>query len=258
VSSRTERPEGGELRAALDGAEPRPADDADRDLKKNYAQRLSRGLALEVADRLRATFRGITPAGGSGQERPIGAAGGTKRLDVCVWDDRLGLLLDISIKTYSFQDYDSKKRKLGRWTKNVVRNDLELRAEAARIHERQPYAVLIGLMFVPFAACGDGHKDKSSFAHMVMTFRNRTGRRGHDDSRLDRFEAFYLGLYERDGPRRGDVRFFDVSKSPPRNGRPQAGDLLAFDALTEAIRLAVETRNSKQEQWADPEPGTTE
>src|SRR5688500_16394723 len=92
------------LRAALDRAEPRPADDASRDLKKNYAQRLSRAIALEVAARLRHGFPSITPCDGLGHEREIGGSGGTKRLDVCAWHDQLGLLLDVSIKTYSFRD----------------------------------------------------------------------------------------------------------------------------------------------------------
>lgn len=254
MRSSASEPRDGDLRAALDAAEPRPPDDASRDLKKNYAQRLSRALASEVAHRLRPAFPNISPTcGDEGQEREIGGAGGTKRLDVCVWDDRMGLLLDVSIKTYSFRDYDTRKRRLGRWTKNVVRNDIELRAEAARMHERQPYAVLVGLMFAPLPVCDDGKREPSSFAHMVMTFRSRAGRLGHDDKRFDRFEAFYIGLYERDGDQRGRVRFFDVAKKPPRNGRPKQVDTITLPELVQTIGNLVDARNTKDVEWAEPE-----
>jgi hypothetical protein len=239
------------LRAALDEAEPRPPDDdPDRGVKKNYAQRLSRGIAIVVADRLRERFPNVLPTRDEGHERAVSGAGGSKRLDVCVWNDPLvGLLLDVSIKTYSFRDYDGKKKRLGRMTKNVVRNDHELRAEAARIHERQPYAVLVGLMFVPYAASMDGKDGTSSFAHMVATFRGRSGRDEPDDHRYERFEAFYIGLYEHEGDLRGQVRFFDVRTDPPQTGRPRRQDTLSFDELVANMAGLVERRNSKVLKW---------
>jgi hypothetical protein len=242
------------LAVALDEAGPRPPDDGDRHLKKNYAERLSRALAKAVARRLRPYFPQVRPTEEElGHEEAVGAAEGTKRLDVSVWDDRRkrGLLLDVSIKTYSFRDYDSKRGRPGRMTKNVLRNDHELRAEAAKVHARQPYAVLVGLMFVPFHACEDGRKESSSFAHMVLTFRDRTGRGGADDKRLDRFEAFYVALYEPEGDRRGFVRFFDVTRSPPRQGRPRLDDTLSFEELTAAVRALHDQRNRAGEQWAE-------
>ena len=242
-----------DLGAALDAAGEKPPDDGDRESKKNYAQRLSRALAQAVADRLRDAFPRISPCGDAGHEREIGGAGGKKRLDVCVWDDQLGLLLDVSIKTYSFRDYDNKKKKLGRYTKNVVRNDHELRAEAARIHERQPYSVLVGMMFVPFAVCEDGEKEHSSFAHMVTIYRARSGRTAHDDRRLERFEAFYIGLYEASGRERGKVRFFDVMTSPPRNGRPKSSDTLSFAEMSQKVKGLVEARNTAVVDWAEPD-----
>lgn len=241
------------LRDALIAAGMRPADDAEREDKRNYAQRLSTALAVEIARRLRPAFPDVRPTPEEGHETAMGAAGGTKRLDVCVWHDRLGLLLDVSIKTYSFRDFDRKKKRLGRMTKNVVRNDMELLAEASKVHERQPYAVLVGLMFVPVMACDDGERGRSSFAHMVETFRKRTGRDGHDDKRYDRFEAFYLGLYESDGDRRGSVRFFDVEEDPPRNGKPRRDSTLSFDEVTVAIKDLVDRRNSKGMKWAEPD-----
>ena len=114
------------LRGAFDRAEPRPDPDADRAEKKNYAERLSRELAKVVAGALRDEYPRITPTSdGRDQESPAAGEGGKKRLDVKVWDDRAGLILSISIKTYSFQDYSKKSERLGRFTKNILRNDHE-------------------------------------------------------------------------------------------------------------------------------------
>src|SRR3954451_6028839 len=109
------------LRAALDAAGEKPAPDAVQSEKKNYAQRLSNALAQTVADALRVDFPDVTPtATGAGQEAKVGVDKGQKRLDVKVTDPTLGLLLSVSIKTYSFQDYSPTTKMFGRWTKNVV------------------------------------------------------------------------------------------------------------------------------------------
>lgn len=99
------------LLAALDAAEPKPGPDAPREEKKNYAQRLSNGLAQVVANALREDFPNITPtADGAGQESAVAVDKGQKRLDVKVSDSTLGLILSVSIKTYSFQDYSPRKK----------------------------------------------------------------------------------------------------------------------------------------------------
>jgi hypothetical protein len=94
------------LAKALDAAGEKPAPDGDRGLKKNYAQRLSNQLAQVLADALRPLYPAITPtASGGGQESAIAVGRGQKRLDVAAIDPSLGLVLCVSIKTYSFQDY---------------------------------------------------------------------------------------------------------------------------------------------------------
>ncbi|MFC9789060.1 hypothetical protein [Rhodococcus sp. NPDC127528] len=263
------------LRRALDGAGDKPDARAERDAKKNYAQRLSNELAQTVADALRPTYPDITPtATGAGQEAQIDVVKGRKRLDVKTIDPTLGLVLCVSIKTYSFQDYSPKSGRLGRWTKNVVRNDHELRGEAMVLHQRQPYSVLIAVMFEPYATCDDGDPaktsdtGKSSFAHHVMTLSKRSGRGkrpvhglserawvdlGAEDTRYDLFERVFIGLYETDGPDRGAVRFFDVEEAPPRNGRPTVKQTLSFDEFVAIVRGEVERRNRFAPSWSDPD-----
>jgi hypothetical protein len=261
------------LRAALDAAGTKPDPRGERDDKKNYAQRLSNGLAQVVADALRRDFPSITPtATGAGQEAAVGVDKGSKRLDVKATDPTLGLILNVSIKTYSFQDYDKKRDRLGRWTKNIVRNDHELRGEAMVLHQRQPYSVLVALMFEPLEICDDGDPSrssdtaKSSFAHHVSVLAKRGGRGrrtiyggapgafvdyGAQDSRYDLFERVFIGLYEQHGNDRGAVRFFDVETPPPRNGRPSTDATIGFDELIETIKSEVDRRNESAPAWAE-------
>lgn len=251
------------LLTALEAAEPKPPFDGPQAEKKNYAQRLSNQLAQTLADALRPKFPSITPtADGKSQEAAIGVAAGRKRLDVGVMDSAIGLVLGISVKTYSFEDYSpSKGERLGRWTKNAVRNDHELGAEATALHRRQPYAVLAAIMFQPLEICDAAvNGKKSSFAHHADTLAKRTGRGrrpihgvgdgayvdyGGEDTRLELFERVWIGLYESAGPDRGAVRFFDVEKEAPRLGRP--GDALTIDlsTLVSSITADVVRRNRK-------------
>lgn len=259
------------LARALKLAGHKPAPDADRSDKKNYAQRLSNQLAQTVADVLRPNYPNITPdAMGVGQEAQVDVVKGRKRLDVKALDPTLGLILCISIKTYSFQDYSPGSGRLGRWTKNVVRNDHELRGEAMVLHQRQPYSVLVAVMFTPYATCDDGDPSKasdigkSSFAHHVTTLSKRSGRGkrpvmggtgkmwvdlGAEDTRYDLFEKVYIGLYEADGA----VRFFDVDENPPRNGRPGETQTLSFDEFAAIVHGEVERRNRFAPTWSEPE-----
>ncbi|MCC6174761.1 MAG: hypothetical protein IT305_05605 [Chloroflexi bacterium] len=230
-------------------AAPRPVNDAPREPKQQYAQRLSNALAVWAANWLRnAGFSGVTPdAQGRRQEAPARTARGVKKLDVNYSTPELGLALGISIKTLNFRDAGSR-----RYTKNYVRIDGELRAEGADYHQRQPYAVLIAILFLPIDSCDDGgsgrseERDVSSFGQAVRKFRYRGGR---DDPRddLDLMEGFFIGLYE---PETGETSFFDVSKPPPRNRRPRPEEVLSSEELFQAISNIYAARNMPPFHWA--------
>lgn len=240
------------MRVVLDELGDKPTVSAAREVKKGYAERMSRQIALMVADRLRGHYprANVTPRpDGTAQEFTIGGGLSRKRVDVGVRDDAAGLVLGVSIKTYNFQDWDSKRQKAGRYTKNVKRNDMELRDEADTLHRRQPYAVLYALFFQPIAAASDGKTDKSSFAHAVVTFRSRQGRDGPDSQRHDRFERVFIGLYEEEGQQRGAVGFFDVSENPPRNAPPRS--LMTLDELIASMVRDVDLRNGLTQEWAE-------
>lgn len=187
----------------------------------------------------------IPDENGKGQESKARTAKGVKKLDVNYSTAELGLGLGLSIKTINFRDGSS-----ARYTKNYTRADGELRAEASDYHVRQPYAVMVAIVFFPLDACDDGKKEPSSFGQAVRIFRFRGGRDDpKDDPNL--FEAVFIGLYDTSPDRFGDVIFFDVTKAPPKASRPK--DPLSFAELVEEIRKTYDERNSPTFEWADAE-----
>lgn len=249
------------LAALLDAVEPKPIVSAVREKKHAYASRLSRALAVLVSSALRPHYPNIIPTEDDvGHESATGSASGRKRLDVKVWDDRLGLELLVSIKTYSFRDWSSRTQAAGRYTKNVQRNGMELKDEADVIHRRQPYSVMVALFFLPIDACDDGDpttsadRGASSFASIVRRLRLRQGRSIDPGERsFDRFdlaEKLYVGLYEySDIDSRGWLRFFDVADNPPRTGRPSEGTLRTLEGLASEIKALVGQRNTAGFDW---------
>jgi hypothetical protein len=213
--------------------------------KKNYAEKLSRLLAQRIANALRPKYRGIFPdEKGNKQESRARTAKGFKKLDVNYSTPELGLALGISVKTINFPDGES-----GRYTKNFTRVDNELRAEAADYHQRQPYAVMIGVLFLPDGACNDGKgSSASSFGQAVKVLRYRTGRvEPEDDPTL--FERIFIGLYRTEEQGFGDVAFFEAEKPPPKRGRPKG--LISLDRVIEQIDRCYEERNKSTFVWAD-------
>lgn len=233
----------------LKHAAPKPPDAASREEKKNYAERFSRHAATWIANKLRPHFPSIVPdEAGSRQEAPARTAKGFKKLDIGYSTPELGLALGVSIKSLGFPDPRTK-----RFTKNYSRNDNELRAEATDYHLRQPYSVLVGVLFLPLRSCEDcvaarGKEERvSSFGAAVKFFRTRTGRKTPQDS-IELFERFYLGLFDEGS---GLVRFFDVNTPPPRDRRPADIETMSEEQLIQEIIGAYNERNDPPFQWAE-------
>jgi hypothetical protein len=215
--------------------------------KKNYAELFSRALAQRFADALRGSFSGILPnSDGSGQESKARTGKGLKKLDINYSTVELGLGLGVSIKTINFRDPKTR-----RYTKNYTRVDNELRAEAADYHERQPYAVLCAVVFLPLDACDDGGASAPSSFGPFRIFRPRAGRdKPTDDSTL--FERILVGLYETDSRDFGRVHFFDVADAPPRTGKPR--DLKSFREAVESIVEAYDRRTRRNSSGRTVQP----
>jgi len=235
-------------------AGPRPAQNASREIKKNYAEQFSRAIAACIANRLRTAFPGITPdEDGFRQEAPARTAKGFKKLDVNYSTPELGLALGISVKSINLPDWSEAKKKIGRFTKNYSRNDNELRAEATDYHQRQPYAVLVGVLFLPEASCKDAgsgtgkEEGISSFAAAVRFFRPRANREKPRND-VDLFERFFIALYNEDT---GETFFFDVMDPPPRNRCPRPDECYTFEEFIKEITSTYNERNNPSFEWAE-------
>ncbi|MEV3855071.1 hypothetical protein AB0J38_12180 [Streptomyces sp. NPDC050095] len=240
-----------ELRTFADvlDAVPRPPEGAAQGTRTAYATQFANKLAVLFANNLRSTFAGILPhADGTGQESRARTAKGFKKLDVNYSTPELGLGLGVSLKHIHQRDGKTK-----RYTKNYSRNDNELRSEAMDYHERQPYAVMIGVLFLPYDAADDcGEKnDPSSFGAAVRYFRNRAGRT-YVSAPADLFEKFYIALYEHSGEDRGKVDFYDVDRpKPPFGRRPTPDEVVDFDEFVDEVIRVYDARNDPPFEWAD-------
>jgi hypothetical protein len=238
---------------ALEAASPRPdALVASPQEKIRYAVDFAAAIAEGIAGDLRSVFPGITAS----PKRAAGSVKGPKQLDVNYSTQQLGLGLGISLKSVHLRDAKTdrktKRKSLGRYTHNMKRNEEELRVEATGYHKRQPYAVMVAGLFLPFESCDDAKGENvSSFASWVRHLRPYCGRLAPSDD-SDRFEKIYLALYEANG---SDLRFFDVEAPPPKKGRPESNGLLTYGEWLESIYNVFLRRNHADFRWAD---GTSE
>ena len=250
------KPRSGEevLKMVLDTAEPRPTASSTQDEKRQYAVRFADKMADELATDLAPFFPEIEAS----TARTAASSKGNKQLDINFSTPKLGLALGISLKSVHIRELGGARR----YTHNVKRNDEELGIEATVYHQRQPYAVMIAVLFLPFDSCTDAKTSKlpSSFGGWVQKLRSRVGRVEPDD-RVSLFEKGYIALYKPDG---SELRFFDIQSAPPRQGVPKyEGDLIGLDQLPRrlmtyseflrAVYDAYQLRNHTEFQWDDGE-----
>lgn len=239
------------IKDVLAAAAPRPTVlDAIGD-KNKYAVRFADAAAIRLARDLSSYFEGIEAS----TKRSAGSVAGRKQLDINFSTPQSGLALGISLKSVHLPDVKS-----GRYTHNMKRNEEELRIEASGYHKRQPYAVMIGVLFLPADSCDDSKAEASSFGSWVRHLRPYCGRVDAKDE-IDRFEKLYIALYEVDG---SDLAFFDVEADPPKVGRPPATvnqvapdgrprRLLTYSEFLSAVHHKYLQRNDADFRWADGE-----
>jgi hypothetical protein len=221
--------------------------DIGRAPKKNFAQRFSTALAQKIADGLRKRgFDGVLPdAVGGGQETESRGGDAIYRIDVNFSTKQDGLALAVSVKTVNFRDGKTK-----RYTKNIRRADKELRAEAAEVHKRHPYAVLAAVILMPIDAAFDRAERKtkvdglSSMKHAWSVFAHRAGRdsTNHEGAL---FEQVFIGAYQTERDKLGQVTLFDAAQTePPNHGLPAA--VLTFTEMLDRVCALYELRHPKK------------
>ncbi len=237
------------IQIVLEQAAPRPDRSDDQRLKNEYAIRFADLMATAIADDLRGRLIGIEAS----TKRRARASRGPKQLDVNFSTPELGLALGISLKSVHTRDKGSSAR----YTHNMKRNEEELRVEAMGYHKRQPYAVMVAILILPFDSCDDGTSGPSSFGSWVRHLRPYAGRRTPAEDG-DRFERIFIGLYEPDG---SELQFFDVEIDPPKRGRPavfepgalNSGRCLSYPELLDAICREHAGRTRSSFRWAEGE-----
>jgi hypothetical protein len=239
--SKKSAPDGANVLAdVLKASKPRPKRSDEVGEKNKYASRFADHMGEHIARDLAPRLKGISAS----TKRTAGSVRGRKQLDVNFSTPQVGLALGISLKSVHLRDVKGAER----YTHNMKRNEEELRIEATGYHKRQPYAVMVGVLFLPFDSCEDGKKDNpSSFGSWVRHLRPYAGREDTDDEN-DKFEKIYIALYEPDGT---DMQFFDVQADPRKNGRPSR--LLSYAEFLDSVYHAYLARNEAEFRWAEGE-----
>lgn len=243
------------ISAVVAHALPRPSPSDPVTVKSQYAVRFADCFGRLIARDLSTKFPGIEAS----PRRSAASVRGAKQLDVNYSTPQLGLGLGISLKSVHIREATGSQR----YTHNLKRNEEELRVEASGYHKRQPYAVMVGVMCLPFDSCTDarGPRNPSSFGSWVRHLRPFTGRASPLEED-DRFERLYVALYQPDGT---DLRFFDLRTAPPRNGippdqgpmfGPQGPDgpprrLLTYDEFLAEVERCFLQRNHAEFTWSD-------
>ena len=196
-----------------------------------FAIDFAKHMGIEVARVLDPYFPRITSG-----EKPSRAVRGLKRVDVKYSTPEVGLGLALSFKSVHFGEDEEGK---ARFVHNKKRNDEELRVEATGHHLRQPYAVMVAVLFLPFESCADEIRKRSSFAAWVEYLWPLKGRTEPEDP-PDRYELVFIGLYARDG---SELGFYEIGGTVPcpRKGRPR--QLLTLGEFLSRIKDTYDQRN---------------
>lgn len=244
----------------LEYAGDRPLDGSIHD-KRNWGKHFADACAVMFADALRenSEFRKLEirpEADGTGTESLTGVGGGgQKKVDVIASTLASGLQVAISLKAENFPDSD------GAFGKNLKNRMYELQDEVRAIHEYQPRAFVVGVLFLPVDSCND-RANRSSFARSVGELRSRSGRLDFSlPTQLNRLDWSLIGLYVPEdmdgGIRRGAVRYFDaIEEDPPFRGRPKVETTLSLEGVVERIANTYHQEPAATMNYAEPEEGS--
>lgn len=129
------------------------------------------------------------------------------------------------------------------YTHNFKRVAEEWTLETVNYHRYMPYAVIVGMLFLP-AECMTDRKNRTSLSTALEHFGSYRGRPDHRaDS--DEMEEIYVGIYEPDGPNKGRVFFVSAELDLAPRAVPPAGIRLSFEDVKDALVHRFKHRNPK-------------
>lgn len=175
------------LKDAIRAAGVIPVQTAPREIKKAYAESLSKALAEEIAAGMRDIgFTSTKPFRGQPGEKEFYGGLGSKKVDVSYSDERHGLIQAVSVKSICFSPFG----------KNLKNRFGDLCTEAITLHMRFPYASVC--MFFAFPAAADGdrteRRTRSTFRRAMKLLSTVAGRTGYTDAG-EKFENITLMLF---------------------------------------------------------------
>ena len=269
-------PDNGLLRALIAadeaGTRSEALASADQGKKRNWSNRFADVCARMVADEIlrHKTFSGldVRPNEDTKAEPITFLVGGKrKKVDVIV-SGPVGLQIGISLKGMNFRDRSGLQ-----FDKNLTGRTYELEDEVRALHRTLPMAFLVALYFLPIASTVDKTEGAaSSFGRTVEHLRARVGRTDpQSPTQIERLDMAAVALYVpgddekirtegnvfayRDSLPRGVVRYLDVTRDPPRRGRPMidlTDDLAGFVSRIEhAYREFIQ---GEEISWSEAEP----
>lgn len=217
----------------------------------SFAITFARHMSEFIAAGLRPDFPEVTFG-----EKPSRALGGLKRVDISYNTPQAGLGVGVSLKSVHFGEQQDRSAD---FKHNMKRNDEELRVEATGHHLRQPFAVLVAVVFLPLESCVD-LKPTSSFASWVEYLWPLKGRDEPEDP-PDRYELVFVALYSpaarvaAERSQNPELGFYHVGGPIrcPRYGRPKS--LLTFAEFLRLINKTFDHRNGKDFAFEGEDPG---
>jgi hypothetical protein len=200
-------------------------------------------MADDLAAALDATERFPGVVSGSTTKRTWAATSlGYKSFDVQWPVLGRGIAFGISVKNVGAPErVTSKANPAGytHYTHNYKRVSEEWSLETMATHRFQPFATLVGVLFLPGDSLADRPK-VSSFTAAVEKFQPFAGRSDERDY-PELLEVIYVAVYVNNGPHRGFVRFWDVAKPLPSGG-PAFDDFETFENLVESWERMIKRR----------------
>ena len=226
------------LDRTVEALSPLPTPTSGFKAKRGLSQHLSDFMAEDVADALDGTgrFPGIV-AGTTKKQTWAATSLGFKSFDVQWPVLGRGIALGISIKNVGAPEIT--RGGYTQYTHNYKRVSEEWSLETLATHRFQPFATLIGILFLPDDSLAD-RPNVTSFEAAVKKFAGFAGRANEQDY-PELLEAIYIGVYSNDGPDAGSVRFWDVS-APVTSRPPASADFQTFEDLVDAWEVRIGQR----------------
>ena len=223
----------------LDAVGKRPELVSGQNITRHYAETFSRESALwfreiSVAFDLGSSI--LMPEAKVDTVYGIGNRG--KSLDVAVLDEREYLVLDISIKSFNFQDH-----RTGNYRKNYTGRFYELLGEGFDLCKSYKFATLVAVILLPIDALTDS--TPSSFGHAVRQFSKIIK---SSDNDIFGFDFVFIGVFDS----KGEIFFFDSKYTPPAYGPPSSERQYDVNEIFNMISKHLDQKENKRKEDTIP------